>query len=109
MEASLTAEFRPTVWSPGDQSWVSRPSALASSHRSAAEFPKPVHQPCGIQIGFAMWRPMAEAMGWPEQAIGWREVPTFWQPTQGWAAYGHPEWGQFKFGIPFLTTRTLAY
>ena len=45
-----------------------------------------------------MWRPMAEAMGWPDQAIGWDRLAALAADPQGWAVYGHPEWGQFKFG-----------
>jgi Ca-activated chloride channel family protein len=41
---------------------------------------------------------MAEAMGWPAQAIGWDRLAALAADPQGWAAYGHPEWGQFKFG-----------
>ena len=48
--------------------------------------------------GFAMWRPMAEALGWPDQPIGWKTIAELAGDPQGWAKYGHPEWGQFKFG-----------
>ena len=48
--------------------------------------------------GFAMWRPMAEALGWPDKPIGWKTIAELAGDPQGWAKYGHPEWGQFKFG-----------
>ena len=48
--------------------------------------------------GFAMWRPMAEALGWPDQPIGWDEIVALSADPQGWGSYGHPEWGAFKFG-----------
>ena len=68
-------------------------------------------------IGIGMWRPMAEAMGWPDAAIGWNEIVELAADPEGWARYGHPEWGQFKFGhthpdssnTGFLAMSTLAY
>jgi Ca-activated chloride channel family protein len=46
----------------------------------------------------AMWKPMAEALGWGKKPIGWSDIIAISQNPQGWAAYGHPEWGRFKFG-----------
>jgi len=45
-----------------------------------------------------MWRPMAEALGWPDKPIGWKQIVDLAGDPQGWAKYGHPEWGQFTFG-----------
>ncbi len=45
-----------------------------------------------------MWRPMAEVLGWPDKPIGWDEIVALSADPQGWATYGHPEWGTFKFG-----------
>jgi Ca-activated chloride channel family protein len=45
-----------------------------------------------------MWRPMAEALGWPDTPIGWGDLADLATDPEGWAAYGHPEWGRFKFG-----------
>jgi Ca-activated chloride channel family protein len=64
-----------------------------------------------------MWRPMAEAMGWPDTPIGWDEIVALASDPEGWARYGHPEWGQFKFGhthpgssnTGFLAMTSLAY
>ena len=49
-------------------------------------------------VVIAMWRPMAEALGWPEKPVGWRTVLDVVKNDKGWDAYGHPEWGEFKFG-----------
>lgn len=49
-------------------------------------------------VVIAMWRPMAEALGWPSKAVGWNEVLALSRNPQGWAATGHPEWGPFRFG-----------
>jgi Ca-activated chloride channel family protein len=44
----------------------------------------------------AMWKPMAEALGWPKKKIGWEEILALARSDQGWGAYGHPEFGSFK-------------
>jgi Ca-activated chloride channel family protein len=49
-------------------------------------------------VVIAMWKPMAEALGWGEEPIGWTEVLNMADHPDGWAAYDYPEWGQFKFG-----------
>jgi Ca-activated chloride channel family protein len=46
----------------------------------------------------AMWKPMAEALGWPAKEIGWKELHDLAVSKSGWASVGHPEWGRFKFG-----------
>jgi Ca-activated chloride channel family protein len=49
-------------------------------------------------VVIAMWKPMAEALGWPRQSIGWSDVLALARDPKGWGAYGHPEWGAFKLG-----------
>ena len=41
---------------------------------------------------------MAQALGWPNKPIGWADIAALSANKQGWAAYGHPEFGTFKFG-----------
>lgn len=49
-------------------------------------------------VVIAMWKPMAEALGWGKKAVGWSDILALARNPQGWSAYGHPEWGKFKFG-----------
>lgn len=49
-------------------------------------------------VVIAMWKPMAEALGWPDKSLGWSDILAISKNDKGWAAYGHPEWGRFKFG-----------
>ena len=46
----------------------------------------------------AMPRPMAEALGWPAQQLGFADLLTLSQNPEGWGAVGHPEWGPFRLG-----------
>jgi len=49
-------------------------------------------------VVIAMWKPMAEAIGWGSKPVGWADILSLAKNPQGWGAYGHPEWGKFKFG-----------
>jgi Ca-activated chloride channel family protein len=46
----------------------------------------------------AMWKPMAESLGWGKKSIGWSDLLALARNPQGWKAYGNPQWGEFKFG-----------
>lgn len=49
-------------------------------------------------VVIAMWKPMAEALGWGKKAIGWSDILALARSQKGWEAYGYPQWGRFKFG-----------
>jgi Ca-activated chloride channel family protein len=49
-------------------------------------------------VVIAMWKPMAEAIGWGQRPVGWTDVLALARDPAGWATHGHAEWGQFKFG-----------
>ncbi len=97
-ESILNGTITPTIWSPGEISWVDS----ANQIRKDLGKPPLVTEVCPPIVyaatGFAMWRPMAESMGWPDNPIGWDEIVALAADPQGWASYGHPEWGTFKFG-----------
>jgi Ca-activated chloride channel family protein len=94
----LDGNLQPVVWSPGDQSWVGQINLTWQQRHNkpliGEACPPTVYAP----IGFAMWHPMAEAMGWPDAPIGWDTIVALAANAEGWGAYGHPEWGQFNFG-----------
>jgi Ca-activated chloride channel family protein len=98
MNAILDGNSQPTAWSPGDQSWVEQANETWRQRTN-----KPLaSQDCPASIlaplGFAMWRPMAETLGWPDAPIGWDTIVALAADPNGWATYGRPEWGQFRFG-----------
>jgi Ca-activated chloride channel family protein len=49
-------------------------------------------------VVIAMWKPMAEALGWGARPVGWSDILALARQPNGWAAYGHPEWGPFRLG-----------
>jgi Ca-activated chloride channel family protein len=49
-------------------------------------------------VVIAIWKPMAEALGWPQKPVGWSDILALAREPRGWAAKNHPEWGPFRFG-----------
>jgi Ca-activated chloride channel homolog len=49
-------------------------------------------------VVIAMWKPMAEAIGWGKKPLGWADILALSRNEKGWQAYGFPQWGKFKFG-----------
>ena len=49
-------------------------------------------------VVIAMWKPMAEAIGWDKKPVGWADILALARNKQGWRSYGYPQWGAFKFG-----------
>ncbi|MGD9101016.1 MAG: VWA domain-containing protein [Anaerolineae bacterium] len=100
MNNILDGKIQPVVWSPGSDLWVTSINQAwqdrTGGHLIRSECPATLRLPLAI----AMWRPMAEALGWPDAPIGWDDLAALSTNPDGWAAHGHPEWGEFKFGHP---------
>ena len=95
----VAGTLQPTVWSPAssifipvaNDEWRSREH---SEDLVVGEPPDLVISPVVI----ALWQPMAEALGWPGEPIGWADIAAMATSEEGWAAFGYPEWGAFQFG-----------
>lgn len=98
MNDILEGKLKPVIWSPGDRSWIAQLNdAWRQRNRqniSSNDCVPTVYAP----LGFAMWRPMAETLGWPAKKIGWDTITELAAAPEGWAKYGRPDWGQFRFG-----------
>lgn len=98
VEGIISEQLKPTVWSPASSIYI--PVANAEWRKGHAsdlvtDTPKDlVLSPVVI----AMWKPMAEALGWPNKTLGWKDIAQLATSTDGWKAYNYPEWGAFKFG-----------
>lgn len=99
MQAVLAGKIKPAVFSPAsgvyvtllNQQWLSR-----DGHTRALA---PAGEPLVLSpVVIAMWRPMAEALGWPGKPLGWSDLLAVNADPRGWGAHGHPEWGRFKLG-----------
>jgi Ca-activated chloride channel homolog len=95
--AILGGSFKAAVYSPASAAY------LALLNRDwQSNHPKPL-APAGeplvlSPIVIAMWKPMAEALGWPAKELGWADILKVAKDHRGWAASGHPEWGELKLG-----------
>ncbi len=94
----LSGKIQPTVWSPGDQSWVDGANQVWRDRTGQPLIADACRPTVYAPIGFVMWRPFAEALGWPDQSITWQTLVDLAADPQGWGKYNHPEWGEFKFG-----------
>jgi Ca-activated chloride channel family protein len=98
MNAILDGNLTPVAWSPGDGSWVEQMNQSWRQRANKAINSQDCQATVYAPLGFALWRPMAEALGWPETPIGWNTIVELAADPEGWASYGRPEWGQFRFG-----------
>jgi Ca-activated chloride channel family protein len=101
MQEILSGAIKPDVWSPAGSVWLTLLNAQWRQRTGqdiidmgANSTPSLVSSPVVI----AMWKPLAEALGWPAKQIGWSDIASLSSDPRGWAAYGHPEFGSFKFG-----------
>jgi Ca-activated chloride channel family protein len=87
----------PVVWSPASSAWgaiLDQRLADKGETPMANEGTPFMNTPLVI----AMPEPMARALGWPDTALGWSDILALATNSEGWSAYGHPEWGSFKLG-----------
>lgn len=101
MQQILSGQIQPDIWSPAGNVWLTLLNQGWLLHHTgfivgtgATDTPSLVKSPVVI----AMWKPEAEALGWPDKPISWNEIAQLSVNPKGWAAYGHPEFGDFKFG-----------
>jgi Ca-activated chloride channel family protein len=97
--AIVEGQLEPTVWSPASSVYV--PVANAEWRGREHSEDLVIGEPPDLVISpvvIALWQPMAEALGWPEKSIGWADIAALATSEEGWAAFGYPEWGSFKFG-----------
>jgi Ca-activated chloride channel family protein len=102
-----TRRYRPTIWSPASSLWGRLLNFQARSHWVADENPSFARTPLVI----ALWKPEAEALGWPERPIGFDVILKLATSRSGWAAYGLPTFGRFKLGHtnPDFSTSGLSF
>jgi Ca-activated chloride channel family protein len=86
--------LKPDAWSPASSLWGRLLNHEADKPWVAKDNPSLVRTPLVI----AMWEPLARALGWPRKEIGFADVLKLALDQRGWAAYGKPQFGQFKLG-----------
>jgi Ca-activated chloride channel homolog len=85
-------DLQPVAWSPASSLW----GRLLNFEADRALAPDENQSIVRTPLVIAMWEPFAEALGWPKREIGFEEIIRLAHSNQGFAAYGHPEFGRFK-------------
>ena len=83
----------PVIWSPAASGWAGIVNEKAGQELAPAGTPFML-----TPLVIAMPRPMAEALGWPQESIGFADLVPLANDPEGWASVGHPEWGPFRLG-----------
>jgi Ca-activated chloride channel family protein len=83
----------PVIWSPAASGWAGIVNERAGATMAPAGTPFML-----TPLVIAMPRPMAEALGWPGEPIGFADLAPLANNPEGWGAVGHPEWGPFRLG-----------
>jgi Ca-activated chloride channel family protein len=83
----------PVIWSPAASAWAGIVNDRAGQVLAPAGTPFML-----TPLVIAMPRPMAEALGWPDQQLGFADLLTLANNPEGWGSVGHPEWGPFRLG-----------
>lgn len=83
----------PVVWSPAASAW----GAIVNERAGAVLAPEGT--PFMLTpLVIAMPQPMAEALGYPDEPIGFADLVALSKNPEGWGSVGHPEWGPFRLG-----------
>lgn len=110
MQQILAGTQPPDIWSPAGNIWLALANHLWQEKQKTASRPDCEDPACDLisqgahdtpalvisPVVIAMWLPEAQALGWPGP-ISWSVLASLSTNPRGWAAYGHPEWGAFKF------------
>ncbi len=98
INAILAEEIQPTVWSPASSIYLPVAQEQWREQYGTDITDGTPNDLVLSPVVIAMWQPMAEALGWPDEPLGWADISRLSIAEEGWEAYGYPEWGDFKFG-----------
>jgi Ca-activated chloride channel family protein len=88
----VSGALKPHVFSPASGLYVSLLNNAWAQKNGTAKPLSPPGDPLVLSpIVVAMWKPMAEALGWPGKSIGWSDLLKVNADPKGWGALGHPE------------------
>ena len=99
VQGIVAGTLKPHVFSPASALYLTQLNGAWAAKAGRAKLLSPAGEPLVLSpIVVAMWKPMAEALGWPGKPVGWAELLKVAANPKGWGALGHPEWGRFKLG-----------
>ena len=84
----------PDLWIPDSPVWV---DILAA--RGKNDFQGDCASVAQSPLVIAMWRPIAESLGWPGRALGWLDIGSLAADPSAWAYYSGGQFGKtFRLG-----------
>jgi len=86
--------LQPALWSPASSLW----GQLLNYDADRLYAPRRNSSLVRTPLVIAMWEPMARALGWPRQRVGFAQILRLATSRRGWAAVGRPDLGRFKLG-----------
>jgi Ca-activated chloride channel family protein len=102
---TLSGTIKPTVLSPGEESWLERFKGDWKLRYGSAvtdlDAPVVVRTPLVI----AMWESRAKVLGClpnPGPTCTWARIRALAQNADGWKSLGHPEWRRFTLGYGYF-------
>jgi Ca-activated chloride channel family protein len=103
VDAAFARDKNIHVISPAAAVWIRIGDARAQSQTGSkdATLTRPTRSLVRSPIVIAMWKRMAQAIGWGEIDIGWNDLADLIEESnkekKGWGIKGFPKWGAFKF------------
>jgi Ca-activated chloride channel homolog len=79
---------RPTLWVPDDEVWTG-----VLGRRGVTDYQGNCQSVAQSPLVIAMWRPVAEALGWPGRSLGWLDLGSLAADPSSWAYYSGGQFG----------------
>jgi Ca-activated chloride channel family protein len=97
IDEALSGRRQSHLVSPAASAFILRGNA-ESRESGKGELIGPTRNLVSSPIVVAMWRDMAEAIGWPGRNPRWNDIFEFARKPERWEQVAKPEWGPFKLG-----------
>jgi Ca-activated chloride channel homolog len=95
--SNLSSTIQPDLWSPATEDWITQINSDYALKGRAIISNTSCPSSASIPLGIAMWKSMAQLLGWPGR-VSWNTISSLAQNPAGWGAYGRSGLGAFKFG-----------
>jgi len=97
IEELLAGTRKAHLTSPASAAFIALANA-PSRARTGKDLIGPTENLVLSPVVIAMWKPMAEALGWGRKPVGWSDVLALARDPRGWSGVGQAQFGPFRFG-----------
>jgi Ca-activated chloride channel family protein len=97
IEELLAGGRKAHLTSPASAAFIALGNAQSRA-RTGRDLVGPTENLVLSPVVIAMWKPMAEAIGWGRRPVGWADILALAGDPRGFAARGQPQLGAFRFG-----------